>query len=105
MKQYEKPLIYENEEMSEGVYATNSGNAGDNTGTESSTTKCKSKYMNGVYQVGTYNPHTDGYKVGRGCEGCPASYGSKCAVETVNYSGDFRPSWEQNGHLPDEKGY
>ena len=41
-------------------------------------TKCKSIYLNGTYQKPTYNPIQDGYKVGRGCEGCPASDGSSC---------------------------
>lgn len=72
-------------------------------------TKCKSIYLNGTYQKPTYNPIQDGYKVGRGCEGCPASDGSSCRFdshpEQMNWDGDFRPSWEIQGHLPDEKGY
>ena len=76
---------------------------GDGSGTATST-KCSSKYMNGVFVVGTYNSIVDGYKVGRGCEGCPANWG-RCAVDQCNYAGDFRPSWEKAGHLPDERGY
>ena len=65
--------------------------------------------MKGIYQKPTYNPMEDGYKVGRGCEGCPAWNGQGCRIithpEELNFNDDFRPSWEINGHKPDEKGY
>ncbi|MFA9462724.1 MAG: hypothetical protein ACERKN_00370 [Velocimicrobium sp.] len=99
MKNYEKPMVLTNEEMSEGIYAA----SGDTTPTDTGY-KCKSIYMNGVYLLGTYSPITDGYKIGRGCEGCPANWG-KCAISEVNYDNDFRPTWEISGHLPDELGY
>ena len=99
---YEKPIIHVNTTISEGIYLS-SGSQADTT------YHCKSIYMHGVYQQPTYNPIQDGYKLGRGCEGCPASNGASCRFishpEEMNWDGDFRPSWEVQGHLPDEKGY
>ena len=49
----------------------------------------------------------DGFKIVRGCEGCPAQDGESCRFvshpEQMNWDGDFRPTWEQQGHGPDEK--
>lgn len=96
---YAKPTIVINEELFEGVYA-NSG---------SSNAKCDSIHMKGKPQSPTYNPIKDGYKIGRGCEGCSAWDGSSCRLvskpEELNWDGDFRPTWEVQGHLPDELGY
>ena len=99
---YQKPMIIINEELSEGVYSASGS-------TISSQYKCKSIYMNGLYQQPTYNPIEDGYKLGRGCEGCPVWDGNSCRLiskpEEINWDGDFRPTWEVQGKLPDEKGY
>ena len=100
MKTYVQPTLTENEDAFEGIY-TASGNKKESASGYS----CDSKYMNGTYVIGTYTPINDGYKKGRGCEGCPANYGNSCGVSQVNYDGDFRPSWEVQGHLPNEKGY
>jgi hypothetical protein len=94
MKNYVKPEIIVVDNLAEGIYAS-SGNTGN---------CCDSIYMNGVFVVGTQSPIVDGYKVGKGCEGCPANHG-KCKVDQVNYDGDFRPSWEVSGKLPDQLGY
>ena len=105
---YSRPIVLTHSDMAEGVYAASGAGTGNNT----TTYKCDSIYMRGVYQQPTWSPITDGYKIGRGCEGCPAWNGSSCRFqsapqEMVNWSGptDFRPSWEKEGKLPDEKGY
>ncbi len=95
MKNYEKPEIIVVDNLAEGIYAS-SGKTGQT---------CDSIYMNGIFVLGTKSPITDGYKKGRGCEGCPANWGDKCAVSELNYDGDFRPSWEVEGKGPDELGY
>lgn len=98
MNRYEKPILITLEQCSEGVYLS--------SGTRYA---CKSIFMKGKYIQPTYNPIKDGYKIGRGCEGCPAWNGYSCRFvsepEQMNWDGDFRPTWEKKGHLPDEKGY
>jgi hypothetical protein len=96
MNNYNKPEILVVDGLAEGIYAS-SGSSG---------ASCESLYMNGVFTVGTYSPITDGYKIGRGCEGCHANWG-KCAIgdPNLNPDQDFRPSWEKAGKGPDEKGY
>lgn len=98
---YQKPIIVSINDLAEGVYAA--------SGSQNTTSRCKSIYMKGVYQQPTYNPIEDGYKIGRGCEGCPAWNGTSCrfisAPDEMNWDGDFRPTWEVQGHKPDEKGY
>ena len=97
---YDKPVILQPNDLAEGIYTDSGSN---------SKYHCDSIYMNGIYQKPTYNPIQDGYKIGRGCEGCPAQNGDSCrfvsAPEEMNWDGDFRPTWEKNGHKPDEKGY
>lgn len=97
---YEKPIAIALDQCSEGVYLA--------SGTPNKYS-CKSIYMKGVYVQPTYSPITDGYKIGRGCEGCPAWNGHSCRFistpEDINWDGDFRPTWEKQGYLPDEKGY
>ena len=97
---YEPPKIIVLSDVAEGIYAS----SGIQT-----TPVCGSIYMKGIYQKPTYNPIEDGYKVGRGCEGCPAWNGQGCRIithpEELNFNDDFRPSWKINGHKPDEKGY
>ena len=65
--------------------------------------------MNGIAQNPTYNPIRDGYKIGYGCDGCPAWNGTSCkfvsSPNEMTWVADFRPSWEKQGKLPDEKGY
>ncbi len=101
MAKYEKPVVEVTSELAEGVYANSGAGAGGR--------KCGSIYMNGVYQQPSNQPINDGYKLGRGCEGCPAQNGGSCrfqsAPQEMNWDGDFRPAWEVQGHLPDEKGY
>jgi hypothetical protein len=96
MNDYTKPEILVVNDLTEGIYASSGSSGGG----------CESIYMSGVYLKGTYNSINDGYKIGYGCDGCPADFG-KCAVqeESEKYDGDFRPSWEKNGKLPDEKGW
>lgn len=94
MKNYVKPEIIVVDGLAEGIYAS-SGSTGHS---------CESLYMNGVFVVGTQNPIVDGYKVGKGCEGCHANWG-RCAINEVDSDGEFRPSWEVSNKLPDEKGY
>lgn len=97
---YEKPVVMVNDDLAEGVYAASGATP---------KRACNSIYMKGVYVQPTYNPMRDGYKKGRGCEGCPAWDGKSCrfvsAPEQMNFDDDFRPTWEKEGHLPDEKGY
>ncbi len=98
---YTKPIITVNEELAEGVYAASGNNK----------LVCKSIYMLGIPISPSYNPIEDGYKTGRGCEGCPAWDDEECVCrlitkpEEMNWDDDFRPTWEVQGHLPDEKGY
>lgn len=112
MKNYEKPMLVRTEQMSEGVYLASGAEINPGAGSESGSTaesRCKSKYMKGNYVQPTNNPIEDGYKKGRGCEGCPAWNGSSCRLQSapdeMNWDGDFRPAWEVQGHFPDEKGY
>lgn len=96
---YEKPVVHLTDTVSEGVYLASGAQGG-------SQYHCKSKYMNGVYQKPT-NIDSDGFKIAKGCEGCPAQDGESCRFvshpEQMNWDGDFRPTWEQQGHGPDEK--
>lgn len=100
-KKYSKPTIIINDSSFEGVYASSG----------SQTAECKSIYILGNPITPTYNPIEDGYMLGRGCEGCPAWNAESCVCRLItnpqemNWTDDFRPSWEVNGHLPDEKGY
>ena len=96
---YEKPVVHLTDTVSEGVYLASGAQGG-------SQYRCKSKYMNGVYQKPTHI-NSDGFKIARGCEGCQAWDGESCRFvshpEQMNWDGDFRPTWEQQGHGPDEK--
>lgn len=97
---YEKPVVHLTDTVSEGVYLASGAQGG-------SQYRCKSKYMNGVYQKPTFISNGDGYKIVRGCEGCPAQDGESCRFvshpEQMNWDDDFRPTWEKEGHGPDEK--
>lgn len=103
---YEKPVVHLTDTVSEGVYLASG--AQETSGSQGgSQYRCKSKYMNGVYQKPTFISNGDGYKIVRGCEGCPAQDGESCRFvshpEQMNWDGDFRPTWEQQGHGPDER--
>jgi hypothetical protein len=95
MKNYVKPEIIVVDNLAEGIYASSGSTGGG----------CDSKYMNGIFVVGIGSPITNGYKVGRGCEGCPGSEGNKCKADKMNDAEDCRPTWEKDGKLPDQKGY
>ena len=103
MKNYEKPMALMNDELAEGVYAA-SGDQGIDNGEDNDNDngpKCNSIYVNGVFHPSNWsNPNGTMIDV-RGCEGCPANNGH-CRIATgeVNWEGDFRPSWEVQGHLP-----
>ena len=97
MRNYVKPTAIMNENYTEGVYAAPSGERG-----------CMSIYMNGVYHASDYSDWQNGTNInGRGCEGCPASEGSGCKFQTnpesMNWNGDFRPSWEVQGKNPNDR--
>ncbi|MDF2485723.1 MAG: hypothetical protein K0R46_1891 [Herbinix sp.] len=95
MKNYVKPEIIVVDHLAEGIYASSGSTGGG----------CDSFYMNGIFVVGTYSPITDGYKVGRGCEGCPGSNGNKCKANQMSDDEDCRPTWEKEGKLPEQLGY
>lgn len=98
MKTYEQPLIFANDELCEGVYAA----SGDSTGT----TKCDSIHRKGVYKALVSHNDADANHTSaeRGCEGCPVNWNDGiCHVSTVNYEGDFRPSWEKAGKGPTDQ--
>ncbi len=109
MKNYEKPIVLANSELSEGVYAA-SGNAG--TGP-----KCDSIYMKGVWRAGDYSlwptGESRGYKQQFGCLGCPANTDNGCGLQSHyvdsgnadSYdvdNGNRKPSWEKKGYGPDD---
>jgi len=106
MKNYEKPIVLINEELSEGVYAASgAGRPG-----------CDSQYMSGVWQ-----PYTGGWdktvKKFYGCIGCPAYRNGEikgCALlvdqayldGATSYdidAGNRMPEWERReysaGHM------
>lgn len=107
MKNYEKPIVLANNELSEGVFAA-SGTA--------SAIKCDSAVMNGVWQApdySTWGPDGRGYQQQFGCLGCPSNTGSGCGLLThyvdsgnaESYevdNGNRKPSWEKKGYDPDD---
>ena len=106
MKTYEKPRVLLNEEMAEGVYAA--------SGVEEIGQRpvCDSIYMNGVWQPGKYN--SSSYKECYGCNGCPAETENGCGLDSHYADSDYaasydvdkgkrKPSWEKEGHRPDEE--
>lgn len=78
--------------------------------------KCDSIYMQGVYQAPDYSPWNGvnpGYKKNYGCLGCPAFTYNACGLQTHyqesgqagSYdvdNGNRMPSWERDGHGPDD---
>ncbi len=106
MQNYVKPIILANNELSEGVYAA--------SGATDNGPKCDSIYMKGEWVKGyeQWKPELT-YKEWHGCNGCPAYTGTGCGLKThyvdSNYSptydvdnGKRKPTWEKEGHLPDE---
>lgn len=92
MNTYEKPLVEINCECAEGVYAASGSGA------------CDSIYMLGIFKKG--NPGGTTYKEKHGCAGCNAYTGNGCKFslgKKVNDNSVCKPSWEKQGHLPDEK--
>ncbi|MCD8129717.1 MAG: hypothetical protein LUE16_00305 [Lachnospiraceae bacterium] len=109
MERYEKPVVLDNEELAEGVYAS-SGVSSD-----SGTVKCESVYMNWVWQAATYDwsNGTPGYKYNYGCLGCRAYRSNGCGLLTdyvesgyaSSYESDigyYQPTWERKGYGPDD---
>ena len=104
MKEYIKPLVLGNDEITEGVYAA-SGEA------ESGKIGCDSKYMNGVFHAPNYGWENT-MKEHYGCLGCPAytwSNGGECGLkshfissgESGSYdvdAGNRMPEWERRGY-------
>lgn len=107
MKEYVKPVVLENEELAEGVYAASGGTIAR---------KCDSIYMNGVWQAPDYsdwNGRTRGYRQQFGCLGCPANTDNGCGLlthyEDADHAdsydvdnGNRKPSWEKKGYAPEE---
>lgn len=102
MRNYSRPEIIKMDEMAEGIFAA-SGSTG--TGDSGSGKQCESVYMNGVYAPKNGDSINVGYKLGYGCDGCPAVKGGKCTVNEITWEGDFRPWWEKLGKKDDEKGW
>ncbi len=103
MKNYEKPIVLANYELSEGVFAA-SGTAG---GTSSSgAPQCNSAYMNGVWHAPDYSNTTSNIER-YGCDGCPAFRWNGCGLQ-LDYvdsgnaesydvdDGNRKPKWESN---------
>lgn len=109
MKNYEKPIVMANNELSEGVYAA--------SGATDNGPKCDSIYMKGVWQKSDYSQWATGeqrgYKKQFGCLGCPANRHNGCGLQSdyvdSNFSksydadsGNRKPSWEKKGYGPDD---
>ena len=109
MREYIKPIIRIEESFAEGIYLA-SGDIVDTGSDVSGTTsaKCDSKYLNGVYSAPDYN-RTDTYKARFGCNGCPAFRWNGCGLQLEQYWGSYDtdngnrlPNWERIGHAPDD---
>ena len=111
MQEYAKPIVLENEELAEGVYAASGSVVSGDSGP-----KCDSVYMNGKYQEpdrSEWAGGTRGYKQQFGCLGCPAFTGTACGLTThypdSGYADSYKvddgnrmPSWEAKGYTPNE---
>lgn len=113
MKNYEKPIVLANSELSEGVYAASGTQAG---GTSSSgAPQCNSSYINGVWRGPDWSNTTsniDRY----GCLGCPAYRPNGCGLQ-LDYvdsgfadsydvdDGNRKPEWENKGFEKDDINY
>jgi len=95
MKRYEKPIVLQNSDFSEGVYTASGDDA----------LKCDSVYMLGVWQKGSNNGKDAGYKERFGCQGCQAYTGNGCKLldgssDSIDPADELKPAWERNGHGP-----
>lgn len=107
MKRYEKPMVFVNDSLGEGVYAA----SGDKLVKE-----CDSIYMLGVWQgqdTTSWGAGVRGYKQQFGCLGCPANTYNGCGLQNhyeesnkaESYDqdkGNRKPSWEAKGYGPDD---
>lgn len=101
---YEKPVVYQCEDLAEGVYY-GSGDA-----------VCNSIYMLGIWQAPDYSDWAGlerGYKQQFGCKGCPAFTETGCGLsshkpesgDASSYDADNgkrKPTWETNGYGPND---
>jgi hypothetical protein len=120
MEGYERPVVFLNEELAEGIYAA-SGAVGDigGGGAEVGDTEdagsgsggvlgCGSMYMNGIWERGDdWTKNT--YRAQVGCNGCEAYTATGCGLQNGKplkaniTTEDLRPSWEKAGRGPDER--
>lgn len=110
---YEKPIVLENEELAEGVYAASGAVSGGGTTTTPTVPEnpspqapvCDSIYIKGSYRQPDHSDWLNGTNLnGRGCEGCPACWSNGvCHVASYPAEEDCRPSWEKFGYGPNER--
>ncbi len=92
MKSYQKPIVFLNNDLTEGVY-TASGDAA---------TRCDSQHIKGNWLQGTNDKNAPNI-LRYGCQGCPADSQNGCKLE---YKPDFNPgsalmpTWEKQGYGP-----
>ena len=92
MKNYERPQIFCQEDLCEGVYLA----SGDEV--------CKSIYIHETWHKPNHGAYQGTNLEIRGCEGCPADNGEFCTLTKGYKTGDksYRPTWERNGESPDK---
>ncbi|MFA9466247.1 MAG: hypothetical protein ACERKN_18425 [Velocimicrobium sp.] len=100
MNSYKEPEIIVIDEAAEGIYAASGSTEDPDAGK-----KCASIYMQGVYSPKNGDSIHVGYKLGYGCDGCPAVANGRCTVNEITWDGDFRPWWEKQGKTGDELGW
>ena len=107
---YKKPVVLENDELTEGVYAASG--ADENSQATSSEESNNVPHCDSIYIAGNYvEPNGSNWQgtnmTMRGCEGCPACWSDgKCHVETypTSMQGQFKPGWEARGKGPNDPG-
>lgn len=102
---YEKPVVEIVPDLSESVYMASGTTDGSDSANSS---KCDSKYMNGVFHNPDYS--TNNNLNGSGCEGCPAVRPNGCALQLEHLWDSYKaddgkrmPSWEKEGKGPYDK--
>ncbi len=106
MTNYEKPEVIRIAELSEGVYMASGSVVEGGTQIDEQTPVCRSRYLMGVWHRPNRGFTEQGPALEKyGCEGCSADDGDGCKIakgkaEDLNGNGDFRPTWERNGHEP-----
>lgn len=92
MKNYERPQIFCQEDLCEGIYLA----SGDEVR--------KSIYIQGTWHKPNHGAYQGTNLEIRGCEGCPADNGEFCTLTKGYKTGDknYRPTWERNGESPDK---